>query len=36
MPTLRSTAAWQALTAHHAEMQGLHLRGDLGWSAHAR
>ncbi len=26
MPTLRSTAAWQALTAHHAEMQGLHLR----------
>ncbi len=26
MPTLRSTAAWQALTTHHAEMQGLHLR----------
>ncbi len=26
MPTLRSTAVWQALTTHHAEMQGLHLR----------
>ena len=26
MPMLRSTAVWQALTAHHTEMRGLHLR----------